>query len=270
MYYYPPPYNGGYATPWLWYDGNETGSYSYSTWNSKIVNRMNQAAPVTATMWGSYAPTEGSGTVSIQFRNDSTATINGRVIVVITEDSLYYPTTPNGDQWHNHVARDWVPNTNGQVVTIPAGDSVTVTQSFTIQSTWVEEKCTILAWIQDDNYISQRKEIWQGAMKPLMEFVGVKEHEKDVIASYSVITAPNPCVSGTAFSFALPVDQDYRIDLYESNGRLVRTIQGSASGHEDHVQWDLKDAVGQKVSSGVYLYRFSSGTDHRTGTVVVR
>lgn len=269
MYTYPPPYNGGYATPWLWYDGDETGSYSYTTWQTKIVNRMNQPAPITATMWGSYTPTDGSGAISIQFRNDSTATINGRVIIVITEDSLYY-NAPNGDPWHNHVARDYIPTHTGQTVSIPVNDSIIVTEDFTVQPAWDEDRCVIIAWIQDDTYISQRKEVWQGVMKPVMELVGVEEQERDVVARYSVIAAPNPCVNGTAFSFVLPVDQNYRIDMYESTGRLVRTIHGSASGREDHVQWDLKDSIGHNVSSGVYLYRFSAGADHRTGTVIVR
>ena len=61
MYTYRPPYNGGYATPWLWYDGDQHGSYSYSLWESKITTRMAQPAPVTVTMWGDYSTTAGTG-----------------------------------------------------------------------------------------------------------------------------------------------------------------------------------------------------------------
>lgn len=264
MSYYPGPY----YTPWCYIDGDVNGG-GYTTWQSKIVARMNQPAPVTATIWGTYAPTDGSGTVYVKFRNDSTASITGRIIVVVTEDSIYSPA-PNGDTWHNHVARDYLPTQNGEIVTIPAGDSVTINRIFTIPSTWNEDRCRITAWIQNDTQIGSRKEVWQGVMKEVTEFVGVKEHTKDVVVSSSVIAAPNPCVNGTVFSFVLPVDQNYRIDIYESTGRLVRTMQGAASGCEDHVQWDLKDAFDQKVSSGVYLYRFSSGVDCHTGTVVIR
>jgi hypothetical protein len=266
MYSYPPPYNGGYATPWLWYDGDETGSYSYGVWQSKIVNRMNQPAPVTATMWGSYTPGDGSGTVHVQFRNDSTATINGRV--VITEDSLSY-SAPNGDLWHNHVARDYLPNQSGQTVSIPVNDSITVTQGFTIQSTWDDDRCVIIAWVQDDNYVSQRKEIWQGVMKPVTELIGVKEQQPDVVA-IPVVPMPNPCVNATVFSFVLPLLQSYRIDIYDISGRMIRSIAGMASGNEDCVQWNLKDQYGRRVSSGVYLYRFSAGSDQSTGTIIVQ
>jgi hypothetical protein len=269
MYYYPGPYNGGYATPWLWYDGDETGSYTYSTWQSKIVNRMNQPSPLTATMWGNYSSTDGSGTINIQYRNDSTATINGRVILAITEDSLYY-NAPNGDVWHNHVVRDFVPNQNGQTVSIAPGDSVTVTQNFTIQASWDEDRCMLITMIQDDNYISQRKEIWQGAMKPVMELVGVEEQERDITNVQTVIAAPNPCVEGTAFSFVLSPGKDYSLTIYEISGRVVRTVNGIATGNKDHVRWDLKDDNGYDVSSGVYVYNFFDGAENNTGTIVVR
>jgi hypothetical protein len=191
------------------------------------------------------------------------------VILVITEDSLYY-SAPNGDVWHNHVARDFVPNQNGQVVSIAPGDSVTVTQNFTIQSSWDEDQCVIISAIQDDNYINQRKEIWQGAMKPVMELVAVEEHEDDITATHQITAAPNPCVEGTAFSFMLPSGQEYSLTIYEISGRAVRTLSGVATGTKDRVQWNLKDDNGYDVSSGVYIYDFSHGDEHSTGTIVIR
>ncbi|OPX17931.1 hypothetical protein BXT86_03840 [candidate division WOR-3 bacterium 4484_100] len=180
MYFYPPPYyyqgNWYYATPWLWYDGDPHGSYLYSTWESKIVNRMNQPSPVTLTIWGDYSA-DGSGTVYAKFRNDSTATLNGRVIFVITEDSLYY-SGPNGDVWHNHVARDYLPDQNGQTVSIAPGDSITLSQPFTIQSGWDENMCQIVTWIQSDVLQSDStKEIWQGGYIDVTE-LSIKEHNK--------------------------------------------------------------------------------------------
>jgi len=36
---YPPPYNGGYATPWLWVDGKNRG-YNYNSWENYIYDQM--------------------------------------------------------------------------------------------------------------------------------------------------------------------------------------------------------------------------------------
>jgi hypothetical protein len=269
MYSYPPPYNGGYATPWLWYDGDETGSYSYSAWQTKIVNRMNQVSPIAETMWGTYSSFDGNGTISVQFRNDSTAAINGRVIIVVTEDSLYF-SGPNGDVWHNHVARDYLPTHNGQIVNILVGDSITVTENFSIQSTWDENKCMILAWIQDDNYVNQRKEVWQGGMIAVNALVGVEEYIPEEMTRHSLVVSPNPCVNGAEFAFDLAPGEHYEIQIYDVTGQNIRRLDGIAGNGEENVYWNRHDNQGSEVSSGVYLYRFRSESFWSSGKIVVR
>jgi len=269
MYYYAPPYNGGYATPWLWYDGDQHGSYTYSLWRSKIVARMNQPSPVTVTLWGDYNSANGNGTFNVQFRNDSTATINGRVIMVITEDSLYY-LAPNGDAWHNHVARDYVPNQNGQTVTIAPGDSVTVTQSFTTSPSWDVNKCDIITWIQDDNMQpDSTKEIWQGGMKRVKD-LSIEEENLEQSVIDKVILMPNPCVDGTSFSFNLPEGMQYRIAIFDVAGRCVSRLEGESSGKQESIMWRCKDGAGSLISSGVYFYCFESDDFSVTGKAVVR
>jgi hypothetical protein len=271
---YPPPYYSGgtwyYATPWLWYDGDPHGSYVYSTWQSKIVARMALDAPVTATLYGDYSITDGSGTISAQFRNDSTSTLTGYVLLVVTEDSLYYVGS-NGDPWHNHVARDYLPNQNGTYVSIAPGDSATVTQAFTISSTWDEDRCTIIAWFQDNTLqTDSTKEVWQGAIQPVMGLIGVEEEKSNVVAWQTVTAAPNPCVNGTNFTFELPVGTQYRIEIFDVSGRLVKNFSGTAQGEFQSVRWDLSDFVGTQVSTGVYFYRFESSQTSSSGKLVVR
>jgi len=274
MYYYPPPYwsNGQwwYATPWLWYDGDKHGGSNYTAWQSKIVARMNIPAPVTITMWGTYTPLRGTGTIYAKFRNDSTATINGRVIWVITEDSIYY-SAPNGDLWHNHVARDYLPNQNGQTVSIPAGDSVTISQSFTIQSNWNANKCQIVTWLQNDVMTADSiKNIWQGAFINVPDLTYVAEGNSENSVSENIIPIPNPCVIHTRFSFTLPAQTEYSISIFDISGRKVWSIKGRADGKQKTVEWNLKDQKGVKLGPGVYLYRFESGELRTKGKIVVR
>jgi len=269
MYQYRPPYNGGYATPWLWYDGDQHGSYTYSTWNSKIQARMAQPAPVNATIWGSYTPGQRSGTINLQLRNDSTASITGRVLFIITEDSLYY-VGPNGDPWHNHVARDYIPNYIGQTVTIAPGDSVTVTQSFTLQGSWNEDKCNIIGFIQDTQFqADSTKEVWQGALIKITE-LAVQENNTEIAAYQDIAVMPNPCESRTNFAFELPAGNHYTISIYDATGRLITKITGTATGNRESIKWSLKDDTGSQVSTGVYFYRFESQTLTTNGKIVVR
>jgi hypothetical protein len=258
-YYYPSPY----VTPMLKYDGLNGGS-SYGSWSGFITNRFSIDATVTTTMDGNYS--DGSGTINIHLRNDTTVTITGRVYIVITEDSLYY-LGPNGDPWHNHVARDYVPTDAGQYVSIPAGDSVTVSQPFTIQTGWNEDMCEIVAWFQTDG----TRKVWQGATKQVMELnPGIEEHEVEVASIYAVTAAPNPCVSGTNFSFSLPAGVEYGINIFDVTGRHVKTLCGISSGSQEVVAWNLEDDTGMLVGSGVYLYQFESSTVNTTGKIVVR
>ena len=115
-------------------------------------------------MWGVWSRTQSSGTVYAQFRNDSTATLNGSVYFVVTEDSIYQPTS-YGDVWHNHVARDYLPNHLGESVSIPASDSVTLSRDFTLDASWNASMIQFATWLQ--NPVMQPAdstiEVWQGA-----------------------------------------------------------------------------------------------------------
>ncbi|MDH4210757.1 MAG: T9SS type A sorting domain-containing protein [candidate division WOR-3 bacterium] len=151
-------------TPDCYVDGDQV-SAGYS---AAITNRMNQPSPVTVTMWGMYMPNRGDGTIYAQFRNDSTASITARVYFVIVEDSCYY-VAPNGDTWHNDVARDYLPNELGETVTVAPGDSVTFSRAFNVPLGWDQERCRIYAWIQED---TGDKEVFQAGIVELPDLVG--------------------------------------------------------------------------------------------------
>ncbi|MGQ9664084.1 MAG: Omp28-related outer membrane protein [bacterium] len=269
---YPPPYYYGgtwyYATPWLWYDGDPHGSYNYTTWQSKITNEMNKPAPFTCTMWGTYTPP--NGVVYAKFRNDSTATVTGRIRFVLTEDSLYY-AAPNGDYWHNHVARDYLPDTSGTAVTLAPGDSITVSRNFTIQTGWNANKCEIVTWIQSTVLLSDStRDIWQGGMIKVSQLTYIEEDGSEKRLTEKITPVPNPCVNKTTFSFKLNSGTMYQINIFDVSGRKIRTIQGRATGDEQMITWDLKDVSGLKVGSGVYLYRFESKETTSSGKIVIR
>jgi hypothetical protein len=271
-FYEPPVYYGGnwgYYTPYLWYDGDK-GSTSYSTWQDSINTHMNIPSPVTITMWGDWWPAQGTGTIYAQFRNDTTEALNGHVFFVATEDSIYRVTS-YGDQWHNHVARDYLPTQNGEVVSIPAGDSLTLSRTFTLQPTWNPDMMEFVTWIQDLNMqpTDSTIEIWQGGILDIDE-LGIDEYGNNEIAQAHIIPIPNPAVNATRFSFTLPDRTTYRIAFYDVSGRKIKTLTGIASGNEESVEWNLRNEQGTRVSAGVYLYRFESAELNTTGKVVVK
>jgi hypothetical protein len=275
MYYYPPPYYSGgwvYATPWLWYDGNKHGSYDYANWQSRITTEMNVNSPVTSTISGTYNPATRKMTVYAKFRNDTTATLtNARAMCVVTEDSLYY-VGPNGDAWHNHVARKYLPTYNGQTFTIPAGDSVTVLDTLTLNAAWIASKCQVVVWLQNDAMKpDSTKPVYQGNLKWVTTLpTPVEEIVTGPAASPEIVTVPNPCVNGTTFLVSRLAGNIYRISIFDVSGRLVTTLTGMSAKNAESVKWDCRDANGAKVNPGVYLFRLESGTYRKDGKIVVR
>ena len=67
---------------------------------------------------------------------------------------------------------------------------------------------------------------------------------------------PNPFNPTTTLEFSLPVAMKAKIEVYNILGALVATpFDGMADAGTNSVVWDGKDARGQNVASGVYLYR---------------
>ena len=101
------------------------------------------------------------------------------------------------------------------------------------------------------------------------------EDEEDEPRTPARVTAleqnwPNPFNGVTTISFTIgePCAVDLRI--YDTAGRLIRTIEtGAARGSGRHaVVWDGRDNDGRPVASGVYFTRFSAGKHRETRKMV--
>ena len=81
---------------------------------------------------------------------------------------------------------------------------------------------------------------------------------------------PNPFNPSTEIRFALDTDAEVRVDIYDVQGRLVRTLASAALTAGDHaVRWDGRDQTARNVSSGVYLYRVRANQTILTGRMVL-
>ena len=72
---------------------------------------------------------------------------------------------------------------------------------------------------------------------------------------------PNPFNPSTQIRYEIPEAGEVSLVVYNVLGQEVRRlVQGQQSAGVYRVMWDGKDALGRPVSSGVYLYRLTSGT----------
>jgi FlgD Ig-like domain/Fibronectin type III domain len=71
---------------------------------------------------------------------------------------------------------------------------------------------------------------------------------------------PNPFNPTTIINFALPKNSFVALKVYDMLGREVKTLMNSEMSAGVHsVNWNADNNSGQKVTSGVYIYRISAG-----------
>jgi len=92
-------------------------------------------------------------------------------------------------------------------------------------------------------------------------FTGIKSLGQ-VPTTYSLTqNFPNPFNPTTTIEFALPQHETVKLEVYDILGRLVSTLANSDMPAGTYrVVWNGKDANGQSVASGLYLYRLQAGS----------
>lgn len=263
-YMYPPPYSGSYATPWIWIDGRQRG-YVYSQWASYVAQKLAIPSEVMINLTGSYNSGSRTGEIMVEFYNGSGARIDGAAQVVIVEDSCYY-VSPNGDQWHNHVCRDYIPNQSGTNVSIQPGTYDTLTQPFTLNAAWNESRCKIVVYLQNMTLQADSSlPVYQGAETKLTALTGIDEKSSLKIQPVKITVNPNPCRENVRFNFTDISGENYRLSIYRIDGSLVREFIGTNS----NLNWNLTDKQGRKLQAGVYQYRLQTANRSTSGKIII-
>ncbi len=72
---------------------------------------------------------------------------------------------------------------------------------------------------------------------------------------------PNPFNPTTVISYQLSAVSNVKLVIYNTLGQQVRTlVSGSQNTGSYTVQWDGRSDLGEKVASGMYLYRITAGS----------
>jgi predicted extracellular nuclease/cytoskeletal protein CcmA (bactofilin family) len=81
---------------------------------------------------------------------------------------------------------------------------------------------------------------------------------------------PNPFNPSTTIRFALPEASEVKLEIYNLLGQKVRILVDAhlEAGYHNR-QWDATNDFGQKVSSGVYVYRIHAGSFVQTKRMIL-
>jgi hypothetical protein len=84
---------------------------------------------------------------------------------------------------------------------------------------------------------------------------------------------PNPFSAATEITYSVPergASDFSRLSIYDSSGRLVRTLlEARPSAGPRSVTWDGTDQGGAPVAAGVYFYQLTCGRDSKTKRMVL-
>jgi len=112
---------------------------------------------------------------------------------------------------------------------------------------------------------------FQALLDHVCEFsVGISRDE--VIPDHMTINCnyPNPFNPTTTIAFHIPQASEVKLVVYNPRGLLVRTLMNKwLSTGEYQVVWDGRDADGEPVASGIYLYSLQAGSERLTGKMLL-
>ena len=86
--------------------------------------------------------------------------------------------------------------------------------------------------------------------------------ERNIPSGFSLsANYPNPFNPETTISYTLPEASKVKITIYNLLGQHVKTLMNEFKPVGDYsVQWDGKNDAGEKLTSGVYIYRMQAGS----------
>ena len=264
MRLYPPPQNGLYYTPWLWLDGRQRGS-GYTSWASYVQAALAEPTEVGINLGGWYNQETRAGEVEVVVVNEGAEPLDAACYVVVTEDSINY-SAPNGDQWHNHVCRDFVPDQYGTPVSVQAQARETLLVEYALDPSWNQDRCNLVVFLQSqDVQPDSTRTTSQGGLVRVAELVCVAERPASRLGT-SVVVVPNPVSDRAEFRFAARAGARYELALFTVDGRSVATLSGVAAGPVGSVVWNRDDA---RARRGVYGYRLTLPGRTATGRLIL-
>lgn len=114
--------------------------------------------------------------------------------------------------------------------------------------------------------------IYAQRIGPAGQLVGVGDPPALAPALELAAPSPNPASRATTLRFALPVASRVSLRIYDTGGRLVRTLLDDVRPAGAHTAaWDLQDDRGHRTSTGIYFVRLDvEGSRFMRRLVVVR
>nr|AIF20818.1 hypothetical protein [uncultured marine group II/III euryarchaeote KM3_94_C01] len=121
----------------------------------------------------------------------------------------------------------------------------------------------------DNESLDLAVKAWDNANNPAEKNITLHILSKQKLQVMNIMNFPNPYATTTQFAFELTSSATISIDVYTLGGRRVVSIQEeSFSSGYNYINWDGRDAYGERLANGVYLYRLTVDSGDERITVI--
>ena len=127
-------------------------------------------------------------------------------------------------------------------------------------------------WLIEAKVLRNASVTYQRGIQVLEKFLAaLLPKETALLANY-----PNPFNPETWIPYQLSEDSPVSVSIYDTTGKLVRTLSlgfqsaGFYNSRERAAYWDGRNALGERVASGVYFYTLTAGEFTATRKMLIR
>jgi hypothetical protein len=171
-----------------------------------IAQRAALTNPVTVTINSTCPATTGSATVTLE--NTSDQSITGVLQFIVKENGI--PHSWASFTKVDCAVRDFVPDENGEEITIGAGEEVTKTRDFTLDNTWVKDSCRVVAFLQKADF-----EIVGAGISNVDDPTAVKKDQTNNAESISLL------MTRGSKMLHVPFNGTHTVSISDARGREV-------------------------------------------------
>ena len=239
-----------------------TGSVAgdLGAFNIRYGMRHQSPSPVRMSMEGGIAGRAGYVRTRIEAVDDVSMYADLRFMFVVYENNITY-SWPNGMTHHMFIARDMIPDPNGESIALDQGDTLTMITEFTLDPSWNVDEVSAAAFVQDFNSMFVIQAVDFATAQAIEEFPAGLEPE----LMTTLKAEPNPARDRVRFLYELPEASQASLRVFDPSGRLVRSFELGVQSEGSHVlTWTLGDA-----EPGVYFCELRAGSERLTEKIIV-
>jgi hypothetical protein len=245
--------NWVYTVPWGHIDGRKSGIYAQ--WESLVTARAGVPSPLTLALSGWYSRNTRQGRINVHLENTTPNTLGLlHLRYALTESGL-----PFGGHRYDQVLRKFFPNEAGDTLTVGGNAQADRGQDFTIGTSFNPDSCQLVVFVQKDSLLSDSTLQVLQASKILVRNLPGTGLEGRTSAHFPPSgvwlgqAEPTPFAASARLAYGLPRAGDVRLAVYDTQGRLVKTlVEGTRSAGIHHFSVS-------GLKSGIYFYCLETG-----------